>query len=531
MQVAPVCALVLSAMSMAQPTYDQVPEVFTQSPEVFARLLASGRCGTVDAIVLGDSQETNPAGQGNVYLPRLHYEFWTRYQNTPATGWIPVGLAFGGGQGAGWLVRASRAAPGPATSRYPAQNVLPLMVPIATSTTDGANINANQRYGGLVMLQHDGADLHAGTQLAGTQEFLTRSASIAMDVMAATNESSGEVALRVTPGPLPSPSYFQPTIQTFTTSMTLERPGPQLVQTQRIGPFSAWNASGYLQVEVSGTDPLRLTDVLSVRFVNLADERGWAITTLSRAGYSSQSVLGLHPGSADVLNAMSPDVVFLTYGANDGDSGITAVAYGQALRSLISFVRAATRTDLPIVLIPDAYRGGLQPFWAEEFDRYPGACYEIAQSDPLVLAINSRRALDAQGWNASGSATFLVDGVHYTALGAITKAATDAALLFSLEAPVLDCNANGTPDACDIASGVSQDLNADGVPDECACDLDYNRDENADLLDAQLLAQVVAGVIQAEPTWLEGDFNADENVDLADAQLLARIAAGIEVCP
>ncbi|HVS19952.1 MAG TPA: hypothetical protein VMT18_15210, partial [Planctomycetota bacterium] len=32
-----------------------------------------------------------------------------------------------------------------------------------------------------------------------------------------------------------------------------------------------------------------------------------------------------------------------------------------------------------------------------------------------------------------------------------------------------DCNANGTNDACDIASGVSSDLDGDGVPDECGC--------------------------------------------------------------
>ncbi len=31
----------------------------------------------------------------------------------------------------------------------------------------------------------------------------------------------------------------------------------------------------------------------------------------------------------------------------------------------------------------------------------------------------------------------------------------------------LDCNGNGNPDSCDIASGLSADINRDGVPDEC----------------------------------------------------------------
>jgi len=41
-----------------------------------------------------------------------------------------------------------------------------------------------------------------------------------------------------------------------------------------------------------------------------------------------------------------------------------------------------------------------------------------------------------------------------------------------------DCNGNGVPDSCDIASGESHDVNANGVPDECeatcAGDLDLN---------------------------------------------------------
>ncbi len=34
-----------------------------------------------------------------------------------------------------------------------------------------------------------------------------------------------------------------------------------------------------------------------------------------------------------------------------------------------------------------------------------------------------------------------------------------------------DCNGNGIPDECDIANGTSQDLNGDGIPDECQLDV------------------------------------------------------------
>ncbi len=42
--------------------------------------------------------------------------------------------------------------------------------------------------------------------------------------------------------------------------------------------------------------------------------------------------------------------------------------------------------------------------------------------------------------------------------------------------PLNDCNANGVEDACDIASGTSQDADMDGVPDACQCQADLNGD-------------------------------------------------------
>jgi len=521
----------LSACTFAQPLFSQVPEVYTQSPEVFRTMLAAARCGTVNAIILGDSQETSPGGQGLIYIPRLQSEFWNRFGNAPTTAWIPLGRSTGGSLPADWLVRGSTAAPGVSASRLPLGFLPPDANAISTSTTFGNNANNNQRYGNLLGLQHDCANVAFGAGLAGQAEYFTRSSQIALDIMAATNESSGEVRLRVTPAPTATPNYFLPTIATYTTSMQLEQPGPPVLRIQRVGPFSTWNGAGYLQVEISGSDPAKLTDVVAARFVDLADPRGWSITSLSAGGYRATSVASNHGNSGLYLAMLDPDVAILTYGANESGNSVTPAEYRAGIESLIAFVRSATRADLPIVLIADPYRAGIPSALADNLDRYPGACYEIAQSDPLVLALNSRRVLDAQGWNQAGSAAFLSDGVHYTPAGAIAKAAADAALLFSLDAPILDCNTNGTPDWCDINSGTSADTNSDGIPDDCGCDLDFNRDENHDLLDAQQLAQVVVGLISREQSWLEGDINRDENVDLADAQLLASVVIGAEACP
>lgn len=54
------------------------------------------------------------------------------------------------------------------------------------------------------------------------------------------------------------------------------------------------------------------------------------------------------------------------------------------------------------------------------------------------------------------------------------------------------------------------------------CSYDFNQDENTDLVDAQNMAQVVVGLLVANPAWLDGDFNGDENFDLTDAQQVAQ---------
>jgi hypothetical protein len=68
------------------------------------------------------------------------------------------------------------------------------------------------------------------------------------------------------------------------------------------------------------------------------------------------------------------------------------------------------------------------------------------------------------------------------------------------------------------------------VGNPATCEYDFNQDENVDLTDAQLMAQVAAGIISPEAGWLDGDLNLDENADLTDAQILAAyVASG--VCP
>jgi glucose/arabinose dehydrogenase len=92
-----------------------------------------------------------------------------------------------------------------------------------------------------------------------------------------------------------------------------------------------------------------------------------------------------------------------------------------------------------------------------------------------------------------------------------------------------DCNANGTPDSCDIAQGTSQDTNGNGVPDECECNPDVNCDGSADGFDVEVMEQAVGGDLQnfclADP-----DFNGDGSVDGFDVEVVEQVVGG-SPCP
>ncbi len=91
-----------------------------------------------------------------------------------------------------------------------------------------------------------------------------------------------------------------------------------------------------------------------------------------------------------------------------------------------------------------------------------------------------------------------------------------------------DCNANQTPDECDIQSGESQDDDGDGVPDECTtCDGDANGDGTVDPLDSGfVLARFGCDVGGGDPDCNVADMNADGVVDPLDVgYVLARFGS------
>ena len=85
-----------------------------------------------------------------------------------------------------------------------------------------------------------------------------------------------------------------------------------------------------------------------------------------------------------------------------------------------------------------------------------------------------------------------------------------------------DCNANGIPDACDIATGFSQDCNANGIPDSCDIASETSPDCNAngvpDQCDiaAETSQDANANGVPDECEIVRGDVNCDGSVGFKD---------------
>src|SRR6185295_311724 len=66
-----------------------------------------------------------------------------------------------------------------------------------------------------------------------------------------------------------------------------------------------------------------------------------------------------------------------------------------------------------------------------------------------------------------------------------------------------DCNANGSPDGWDIATGLSSDLNHNGIPDDCeSCIGDLNGDRSINLND---LVVLLSNYGESGATYADGD--------------------------
>jgi len=104
---------------------------------------------------------------------------------------------------------------------------------------------------------------------------------------------------------------------------------------------------------------------------------------------------------------------------------------------------------------------------------------------------------------------------------AVNQATQGFALVISgaIAGTEFDCNTNGVPDACDVASGRSIDVNSNGRPDECELLGDFDDDGDLDAEDYAILLESF-GRTPGDPQYNPAcDLDGDDRVTLADYQL------------
>ncbi len=488
----------LSAPALAQqsgfPTFGQVDYVWTQNPQLFENLWQSAQAQTVRIAILGDSQETNPGGEGVDYIPRLDYEMWTRFGNVPETPIEGCSSYGGGAPYADWLLRGACAAPGPSPSRLAANQILPNVQPLAYSTLNGAtNING-EYYGELTLLEQNAIDLDPAAAIPSTVNYFNTAGVVKAEIFAATNPSSGEIAYWAQPVDSNIPDYYAPISTSGVLTLGLQSPNFAVLSGSTAALSYGGNA--YMALQVAGTDDTALTDIIGVRFFNETYPQGVVFDTFSHGGYQASSFLNAAGNAGAMFQAMNFQAVILHYGANDSGNGVSAQDFQTNIESVMALVRSwIGDPNFPVILIADVYRTGLSPTQQAQFDQYVGAQLAIAQSDSHVMVINSRRLMENLGWSGSSgqSSTFLKDGVHYTPYGAKVLAAAEAAAMMS-DILIAGCSTDPNSVALQANLAVTVDL---GGATPCTGYGQYNVAQSLTLNQATLDVVLTNGFVPA----------------------------------
>ena len=411
-------------------SFDQVEHSYTQSPARFSGLWAQAKTRTVRLALIGDSQETSPEGRGDVYVPRLQYESWKRYQNVPET--VVAGYSsYGDGHPYGdWLLRGSTASPGASPTRIVPEKLLPGISAGAHTAPAGPQSVNGQFYGQLMVLEPDARSVNPDTKVPTNTSYFCTQGSVRAEIFAATHQNSGGILYIARPSDT-VPSYSAtPTVQE-TAPLSLAEPTFNVKSFTTIPlPF---NGKRQLQLELLGSLPTALTDIIGARFKSDQCPQGLVIQDLSAGGLSTEDFLNNYSDAGELFRAMGFNAAILHFGANDAGRGVSAETYRIHTERLIARIRSWTNDPhFPVILMSDPYRKGLTPAQEAEFAHYPGAQRAIAASDPNVLVINSRRLMDDKGWKAglpNRLAEVLADDVHYTPQGAIELAESEMTML------------------------------------------------------------------------------------------------------
>jgi len=210
--------------------------------------------------------------------------------------------------------------------------------------------------------------------------------------------------------------------------------------------------------------------------------------------------------------------------------GTTTVTYtatdSSGNSSSASFTVTIEDTEAPVlVAAPDQ----IHP--AEEavcFANVMVAAPAVADNCELATLVN-----DITGTSdASGVYQYGVTQVTWTATD-IYGNSTSAVQLVEITVDETDCNGNGQPDVCDLASGASLDCNSNGIPDECEVDCNENGlPDDCDLAAGTSLDTNGNGIPdECEPRFIRGDANISGTLEFTDAIFMLQFLTGVSAQP
>lgn len=366
-------------------TYNQV-NLLTGNKAAVAAVLRSALAGTVRIAWFGDSQETSPGGEGREYVPYLNYAFWEHFGNTPETPFVGPGFFGATNPPAEWCVAGATNNTG--ATRLAASYIPPGVSPVTVTSTD---------YGIVQMLQFDAYAVVASDVRYGS--YFAPGASVEYDLFAATNAASGELKRRITAQTTGKPAFSGGTEISAFTNLAMGLANADLAIIKETITCATSGSYPYLQVVLKG-QTANAVDVVGGRFRSTTNAAGVVVSDFSAGGYTSASLLASHANAGLILAALELDMAVIQYGANDATT-YTAAQFKTNLSALITQLRVWMGATLPIVIMADVARTGLTGGQQAEFDQYPGVAAEIAETDPLCLAINLRLATENIGLKAS----------------------------------------------------------------------------------------------------------------------------------
>jgi lysophospholipase L1-like esterase len=391
-------------------SYLEVDRVFAREPEFFAEFWQRGFTEHLRIAVFGDSQETSPEGAGSAYIPNINRRLHDYYGHSGETILMTHKSVGGGLPPAGWLWRGGLAAPNGTASILQADELPPNIAARAHRQKSPAT----QSYGLLAMLLYDGS-LTSDPELP-VQPYFSIDNPIAVEILAVTAPGSGGISYRILPNSVNVGNYFATPTGAGVLTPKLDVEATEVVAV--CTPAIELAGLPYAQVEVWGSSLEAPTQILGVRYVDLAEHRGVTVQSIAAGGYRTHSFLTHHANSGPVVRGMGFDLVLIHTGCNDAGGGRTAEEYQQALMELIAWIRGSVGDpNLPVVIVGDVHRSDWPPQIQQEYDRYPWAARQVAESDHRVMAVNLRRITEEDlGWGPDDT-SFLADLVHLTTAG------------------------------------------------------------------------------------------------------------------